>query len=332
VHVLQMMLSEGWGGLEIAFVDLCSELATRCRLTVVAPEGSETLRRLPDGVGRVLPAPGGSRRNPITVLRVRRTVTQAGPHLVHTHAEKATEVFWWANRFSPFVHVATKHNTRCRRVFDHVPFATAVSPAVARTIRNRRGVTVIPNGIRVREVAPGPEPEVFTMTAVGRLNPLKGFDRLVRAAAELTFPFRLRIAGEGPQRQELERLVADLGLGERVTLLGHREDVPEVIAGSHLLVIPSLSEGFGLTLLEGLAYADLVLATDVGVAPDLLPERFLLDGENIAGGLRAAHAQYGELVAAFQDVKARHAGRFTWAAVADAYVETYRSALAERGR
>jgi glycosyltransferase involved in cell wall biosynthesis len=99
---------------------------------------------------------------------------------------------------------------------------------------------------------------------VGRLDPQKGVDSLLRAMASLRARgagagagggggVRLVLAGEGPQRRELESLVAELRLGGAVRLLGFVQDVRSVLSAADLLVMPSRWEGFGLAAGEAMA-------------------------------------------------------------------------------
>jgi sugar transferase (PEP-CTERM/EpsH1 system associated) len=75
---------------------------------------------------------------------------------------------------------------------------------------------------------------------------------------------RLIIVGDGPQREQLEKQIADLDLQETVRLLGHRDDVAELLAECDLFVLSSIAEGMPVTLLEAIAVGLPVIATDVG--------------------------------------------------------------------
>jgi glycosyltransferase involved in cell wall biosynthesis len=110
--------------------------------------------------------------------------------------------------------------------------------------------------------------------ALGRLHPNKGFDLLLDAFA-LTRGISLWIAGDGPLRQQLERLTTRLGLTERVRFLGWRDDVPALLAQADLLVCPSLHEPLGNVVIEAWSAGLPVVAT----ASDG-PTGLITDGEN----------------------------------------------------
>ena len=96
----------------------------------------------------------------------------------------------------------------------------------------------------------------------------------------------LWIAGEGPSRPELESLILSLGLGDRVRLLGFRDDVRSLLGEADLFVLPSHSEGFGITLVEAMACEVPVLASNVGGAGEVigeLGEAYLLSPTDEAG-------------------------------------------------
>ena len=82
----------------------------------------------------------------------------------------------------------------------------------------------------------------------------------------------LLLVGDGPLRPEVERLVAELGLGERVRLVGNRSDVPVLLAEAACVVLASDYEGCPLTVLEAMAAGVPVVATRVGGVPELIDD------------------------------------------------------------
>ncbi|MEA2385106.1 MAG: hypothetical protein QOH72_5077 [Solirubrobacteraceae bacterium] len=162
-------------------------------------------------------------------------------------------------------------------------------------------VQLIPHGVdlaRFRPTAPPPA-EVLTILAVGRLVPKKGFPVLIRAAARLLAPFRLKIIGEGPERANIEAAIAEHGLGDRVELAGPRthDDLPAEFAAAHIVVVPSITDATGdrdglpNVVLEAMSSGRPVVASDVGAVSSavvdgrtgvLVPPG---DAETLAGAL-----------------------------------------------
>ena len=154
---------------------------------------------------------------------------------------------------------------------------TVPSFALREALLRRAGIPpqralAIHNGIdldalRSRAHPPADLPAGFRVGTVGRLDPVKGLDHLIAAAA-IVAPrapeAHFVIAGDGPERAPLEEQARRLGLGDRVTFLGQRDDVPAVLASLDIFVQPSLSEGLSNALLEAMALGRPIVATDIG--------------------------------------------------------------------
>jgi glycosyltransferase involved in cell wall biosynthesis len=154
-----------------------------------------------------------------------------------------------------------------------------ITPAHSLVIPNAIPIARIWELAQAYEVAASSEPVVL---GVGRLAPEKGFDILLRAHA-LARPqaaHRLRLLGDGPERELLERLISDLGVESSVDLAGSvANPYPELLAAD-LVCVPSRHEGYSLVAREALLFARPLLVSDC------------------PGGLREAvhNGRYGQLV------------------------------------
>ena len=122
--------------------------------------------------------------------------------------------------------------------------------------------------LRASLAGPQTAPVVF---AASNLFPVKGVDVLIEAAA-LVPAARFAIAGEGPERIALERRIAELGIGDRVTLLGWREDAGDLMRAADVFVLSSRGEGLSLSLLEALAVGTPTVITRVGGLPEAIED------------------------------------------------------------
>jgi len=120
----------------------------------------------------------------------------------------------------------------------------------------------------------------LNLLAVGRLHPVKDHDFLVHACRLLKDrggDFCCAIAGDGPERDRLQRLIRELGLEQAVHLLGHvqHEHLEALYRQADVVVLTSQSEGIPLTLMEAMSYAKPVLAPAITGIPELVA-----DGKN----------------------------------------------------
>ena len=123
--------------------------------------------------------------------------------------------------------------------------------------------------------------DAFVVGSIGRLVEVKNYPLLLRAfAAQADRNAILVVAGDGPEHPALSALAARLGISARVRLLGHRDDVPTVLAALDLFVLCSRSEGMSNTLLEAMATGLPAIATRVGGNPEILRDD--LDGRLVA--------------------------------------------------
>ena len=150
-----------------------------------------------------------------------------------------------------------------------------------------------------------PENFKFSIVAVGRLDKIKGFDLLIRAASELKFNFELKIYGQGGERQNLQNLIDSLKLQDRVRLCGFCDDVAAVLAASHLHVISSRKEGFPVILIEGIFYSPVLISTRVGGISEILSEEFLCEAAALGAKIDEIYRTYGKYAWAFAQ---KHAG------------------------
>ncbi len=185
----------------------------------------------------------------------------------------------------------------------------AVSPDVARHLLERglspRAVHVVPNGIDLTRFGPrsatqlaaarralGADGEDIAIVNVGRHVAQKRQERLIDAAASLarTHPrLRWTLIGHGPRAAELRTRALEAGVADRITFLGRRDDVPDLLMAADLYVSTSDWEGLPLATIEAMAAGLAVISTDVEGIGTLL-------GDDV--GVRVPVGDHGALVAA----------------------------------
>ncbi len=112
-----------------------------------------------------------------------------------------------------------------------------------------------------------------TLFAAANLVPGKGLRHLVRTFAKLEPSTRLIIAGDGPEEGPLRELARELGVQSRVSLLGLRDDVDELLRRTDIFVHPAVwPEAFGLTLAEAMASECAVVASRIGGMSEVIED------------------------------------------------------------
>jgi glycosyltransferase involved in cell wall biosynthesis len=120
----------------------------------------------------------------------------------------------------------------------------------------------------IRERPPALDSKV--VVAAGRLVPRKGFKRLIRAFAPVARrhpDWQLHIYGRGEQREQLQAMVARLGLEQQILLKGYDRDFPSVLANASVYAMASLSEGFPMVLIEAMTTGLPLIAFDCPRGP-----------------------------------------------------------------
>ena len=137
----------------------------------------------------------------------------------------------------------------------------AIPNGIAEVNRN----TDIPRDELRRQL--GAQCEDLLILSVARLAADKGLDYLIEAAAMLPETGRriwIAIAGDGPAREHLAALTRKLHVTDRVSFLGFRKDVGDLLAASDLVIVPSLREGLSISLLEAMAAGKPIIASSIG--------------------------------------------------------------------
>ncbi len=246
--------------------------------------------------------------------KLRTLVRERQIDIVHAHEYKTDLLALMLSKFEPVtalstVHGWTGHSSRELTLYYPIdkwllaryPRLIAVSNDIRRELIRHGAkperVTTVLNGIdhrqfrrdRSREAAVraslGLRPDEVVIGDVGRLEPQKRFDLLIAAVGRLKERqprLRLLIAGDGSLKDVLAKQIADSGLEQICTLLGHRTDVANLHHAFDLFVQSSDYEGTPNAVLEAMAFETPVVATDAGGTSDILRDG--VDGVIVQGG------------------------------------------------
>ena len=240
--------------------------------------------------------------------RLRRTIRQVKPDIVHTHLVHA-DLFGFISaklaRVSTVVssrHLddAFRYRSRWRRInrrlWRMIDGGIAISAAMKQFALDIEEaptdkISVVRYGMEYRWISDDDinlarqrlrtelnlESDAQLLGIACRLVDQKGIPYALEALRRIRSDFpraHLVIAGEGEKAGELRRLASKLGIADRVSWLGWRADAAELMAAFDVFLLPSLHEGFGLVLLEAMSHRVPIIASEVGAIPEIV-----VDGE-----------------------------------------------------
>ncbi|MBR1671357.1 MAG: glycosyltransferase, partial [Fretibacterium sp.] len=250
------------GGVERYVLHLAQEQLSHGHQVSLATAGGKLEPLLPREV-EVLHLPV-QRKNPLTGLycTVRLALRHRRWDILHAHSRVPAWIAWWTSAITGLPWVMTAHAPYSLNAgilpLKHARGVICVSEAVRQHLKGRlpaRSIT-LPNGVRKPSVTWNGRgfPDNPRFLFVGRLTRLKGLDTVLRALGLLKgWEWTLDVLGDGSQRTELETLTTELGIKDRVTFHGFRDDVEAWMARSGCLLFPSHQEGMGLVVLEALS-------------------------------------------------------------------------------
>ncbi|KAI0269418.1 transferase [Gloeopeniophorella convolvens] len=203
-----------------------------------------------------------------------------------------------------------------------------------------KSVYVIPNAIvadRFRPARSAPPTDTITIVVVSRLAYRKGVDLLVATAPRICRAFpnvRFLVGGDGPKMIDLLQMRETHFLQDRITLLGPvaPRDVPSVLQQGSIFMNTSLTEAFGIAILEAACAGLHVVSTRVGGVPEILPEDMISFAEPTADDVfRAMSEAVAHVARGAHDPHRAHErirGFYDWAKVTERTEVVYRNVLA----
>ena len=311
IHIQHVVLSLRPGGLENGVVNVINRLDPnrfRSSVTCLQEAGAFAARiRSPEVEIHTL---GLRRGNDVKLpLRLAGLFRRTSTDVVHT---RNAEAFFYGFLGAKLARVPALIHSEHGRVLPDSPRrmtvqrwllnftdgAFSVSDQLRRDLVHHlrvpeRRFEVIYNGVDVARIAGadrmrarralGVNDHDIVIGSVGRLVSVKNYALLLRAFSHIAEPAHLVLIGDGPERASLEALATAHGNAARTHLLGHREDVAELLVGLDIFVLPSLSEGMSNTMLEAMAAGVPTVASRVGGNSEIIQDQengLLFESEN----------------------------------------------------
>lgn len=276
MRILQVMAGAEHGGAETAFVDMCLALHEAGEHVEVATRPSKIRVPALEKAGiRVHVLPFGGAIDVFTSWRLQRIIKQFKPDIVQGWMSRACQKIpaWSPQSGVPRYLTAGRLGSAYKlKYFKNMDYFVAITPDLKKYLIQSgiaaHRVTHINNFAEVEPVETplrrsdfGTPEDAPLLLGLGRLHPAKAFDTLIKIVAELP-GVHLWIAGEGPQRAQLERLIGELGLEGRVRLLGWRTDRAALLRACDVCTFISRTEGFGTVFVQSWAQKRPVVVCD----------------------------------------------------------------------
>lgn len=300
IKVLHVLTDTNIGGAgRYLFNLLSSQDQDSFQIMVACPGGGELEKQLRSKGVDIFTLKGGESSTNLGHLEeLRHIISREKIDIVHTHASLAGRI---AGKLSGCKVVMTRHGLSSG---GKGPVKRLITRSVSRLFTDRiiaisravkidlidSGVpadmiTTIYNGIDLskfanvkgtlrEELSLGPDVPIVGIVA--RLVPEKGYEYAINAFYQVlkVFPSaRLIIIGEGPLKESLKEMCKRLGIKDHVVFMGYRQDVENLEADFDVFVLPSISEGLGLALLEAMALGKPAVATETGGIPEIIKNK-----------------------------------------------------------
>lgn len=300
MHIVHTESSQGWGGQELRIISEARGMQARGhRVTLLTPPGARIFAEAPKYGIETIALPLEKKRLP-GLLALRRWLHARRPDVINTHSSTDSWLAGLANAFSrqAIPIVRTRHisapvkasaanrwlygKSACRVVTTGLSLRDELASKLQLPPEH---VVSVPTGVDLsrfsRQTTPSRAearlalnlPEAATVIGIAAtLRSWKGHDDLLAAFTLLATEhptLHLVIAGDGPQFGRLSGVIANSPLADRIHLLGHREDVPNVLAALDIFALPSYAnEGVPQAIIQAMAMAIPVVSTTVGAISD----------------------------------------------------------------
>ena len=220
-----------------------------------------------------------SRRSIFGILSLILVLRNIRPDIVHSHGSKTTSIINSVRRFIKLRHVASVHGIKSKtKVYNKANRVIAGSQKIQESLKTESSL--------VENWWHPSLPENINNTAeyvlaIGRLEPVKGFDLLIESWVNVNK--KLLIVGDGPEHSKLNSLIDKHGLGDFITITPSvsKEGLIEYYQKASLLIVSSMREGGPRVALEALYLHIPVISTNVGHMSQILPQELLAEPDNL---------------------------------------------------
>ena len=294
----------GWGGQEIRILSESMGMRERGhRIIIIAPSSSFLSKKADQQGFEVIPVSFERKDHLLNYFKILKLIEDKKPNFINTHSSKDSWVVSLAARFSkykPFL-IRTRHlstpvaqNVMGSLIYKWLPHKiittgkTIKKQLIERNSVSADKITSIPTGIDLNLFSPNNTyknirnelslPDQTPLVGmVSVLRSWKGHNYFIEAADLISQKLpdvKFLIVGDGPQKENLKRLVKEKELSDIIIFTGHRDDVPKIMASLDMLVHPSYAnEGIPQSIIQGMAMSVPVVTSDLTALTEIVADR-----------------------------------------------------------
>ena len=272
LKVTQLMLARGFGGAERHFTDLSLALADRGYQiqAICHPEFSHRAVLQAHSNIEVVVIKARGHWDLWSAHLIKKHIARFRPCTVHTHLARGAHLGGKAANALGIPSIANLHNYVNLKYYRNIDlFIAATADQESYLLRQgvaKSDVIVIPHFSMLAAISPTliTDGVPLRFVALGRLVKKKGFDLLIRAFVKFLdagWDARLLIGGDGPERANLETIVAQSSAAEKIKFHGWIQDIPHFLSQGDVFVLPSRDEPFGIVVLEAMGSGKSIICT-----------------------------------------------------------------------
>lgn len=300
MKIIYLITGLGGGGAEKVVVDLATRMVNLGHQVKIAYlKGNVVVEPNSEAIELVYLGLESIKHAKLAYNNYKNLLDRFEPDVVHAHMVHANIFARISRKFRPIAKlICTAHNsneggqlrmlaykfTNCFSDLNTNVSQEASESLISKGAFNKNNLITVYNGIDLNKflfLDKNISSNELSFLSVGRFNEQKDYPNLLHAIATFHESLKqkkcmLSIAGDGELRPQIEELIEHLGLKNKVTLLGRRNDIPQLMQEADFFILPSAYEGFGLVVAEAMACGAFVIATNSGGVAEVMGDTGIL--------------------------------------------------------
>jgi len=279
-----------------------------------------------------------SRNNPFILWKLYRILKKENFDVIHTQANKATDMIIKLKPFLKSKIVSTLHNYKKHlKPFLKADAVITVSDRIGEKLNIPNKETVY-HGIQIEDDLDvdlhknfNIPKDKFIICSVGRLVEAKGFDLLIESMQYIDQDIYLLLIGDGPDKEKLEKSAQKSNVTNRIIFVGNIENklAKNIMKSSDLLVVSSRREGFSYVFAESLLVGTPIISTDVADIKKFITEKYIstFDAKLLAEKINDFKMNYDQNIVAYQEIFNKAKKTFTFENMTEQTIKIYEKVM-----